>query len=67
MTDWKTIETAPKNGKKVMLFWADEIFVGSYRLGVRGEPVQDTVGWRSSCCGRFGYPKHWQPLPESPK
>lgn len=69
MSDWKPIETAPKNGNLI------DVWVG-------GERVTD-VHWRKSFYGQgwhcvdedrsvrmvehiHGTPTHWMPLPEPP-
>lgn len=63
------IATAPKKGDILLYFptstgiWAQ----GSKRHGRLGEPEQDEFMWRCNCCGRFGNPTHWLPLPPKPE
>lgn len=65
--EWRSIETAPKDGTRVLLIRRDEQFVGAYREAMRGQPAAD-IGecWRALCCGRVAAPTHWMPLPEPP-
>ena len=61
--DWRPIETAPRNGKWVLLWWpniTDVPFTGYFSDGKwRGAPGGDT--WSVEPC-----PTHWRPLPAPP-
>lgn len=68
MSEWQPIETAPKDGTLVLLYWPD---VGSMVVGYffhRGN--QDRVGWRAEPEGKHWFdvkqPTHWMKLPERP-
>lgn len=59
--EWQLIETAPKDGTVVLLFYG-EVFAGFYDSNfISG------YEWRvhiDECCA--GNPTHWMPLPEPP-
>jgi hypothetical protein len=74
MTDWKPIETAPKDGTSIL--------IGAYDItdGWQCEvsqwmddcPYEDENGEYSSCMGfiptvSHAGPTHWMELPEAPK
>ena len=65
MSEWKGIETAPKDGTRVIVNdpkspGAGEVTVGSY------DP--DDERWGDDAARGFPiYPTHWQPLPEPPE
>lgn len=64
---WRPIETAPKDGKVLLVFQGGAACSGEWRYGRPGEPQQDVLSWRSDCCGRFSTPIGWKPLLEPPK
>lgn len=64
MSDWKTIDSAPKNGKRVMLA-SGRRFVGEghfWRNANKRHPRERWVwnGWPKY------EPTHWMPLPTPP-
>lgn len=70
MNGWKPIETAPRNGMRVLLYWRTchgMSFTGRYTY----DEKTDREGWR--CDGDQVIPRnqddctHWMPLPEPPK
>jgi hypothetical protein len=64
---WQTIDSAPKDGKVVLLFTKYRVmYCGSYRSGNMGEPQPDERAWRCNSAGRFATPTHWMPLPNPP-
>ena len=73
--DWRTIDTAPKDGTVVLIFAAGE--TGSNNQTVKMAYWDDTDGWTealgdgyaeswSGTIGNWGV-THWMPLPEPPK
>jgi len=70
MTDWQPIETAPRDGKPVLVWNSGcSYWIASFRLPLRGERYyQDAHAvreWRDDY-GRFATPTHWMPLPPPP-
>ena len=73
MSDWQTIESAPKDGTWILLFVTEP--AGSDYAIATGEPE----GWSHIDVGRWhddvgefervhaGEPTHWMPLPPPPK
>ena len=63
VSDWREIETAPKDGREVLVY--DETF---HTIEIAGWHVDDydEGGWQT---GDFGTcePTHWMPLPEPPQ
>lgn len=71
MSEWQPIETAPKDGKSVILFdpsrggfVADQRFIFAHWSGWGGGIWENT-----NSGGKLmnGNPTHWMPLPEPPK
>lgn len=63
VTEWQPIETAPKDGREILLFARgnrDFIGVGQWAKG----NLPETYGWFWSFAIR---PTHWMPLPEPPQ
>lgn len=78
MTEWQPIETAPKDGVEVLLWWPEfmpHVLVGRYVVReyfVNGKADPVRAGWESN--GVFEMPgrprcepSHWMPLPEPPQ
>lgn len=73
MSEWKPIETAPKDGTEILLLeYLSEDDYGSVDRGCwgfvetsdyNGEKIYD---WLSNY-GHIEEPTHWMPLPEPPK
>ena len=63
---WQPIETAPKDGTHVLLYWPT-MSISSYPLV--GFHHGDEYGWEPVADRDYGeiYPTHWMPLPEPPK
>ena len=65
--EWASIETAPKDGTRVLALW-----VWSERGKVGGGYTHEVVAWdgrwwRFSNGESVSEPSHWQPLPEPPE
>lgn len=64
---WRSdMESAPKDGRHVLLWDADEFVAEGYyeQDGDRGWYAANTH-WTDYCDGSL-YPTHWQPFPEGP-
>ena len=68
--NWQPIDTAPRDGTRVLLRFerSEEVVVGGYDVHIRirnGVEVSRSEGW---CLGehRSGQPACWAPLPVSP-
>jgi hypothetical protein len=68
MSEWQPIETAPKDGTHIILFWpyvTDEGHVTSGYWYLPGEG--EIAGWHSwDVNGYATPPTHWMPLPAPP-
>lgn len=62
MTGWQPIETAPEDGRQVIVY-------GGTVLGEKVEMRGADGGWWRLCKkqGYHSIPTHWMPLPEPPK
>lgn len=63
MKDWQPIETAPKDGTRVLLVRDNQQVVAFYDMGdwVIMPSREGNVGWL------FTNPTHWMPLPALPE
>lgn len=68
---WRTIETAPRDGTKVLLFWKQRppADVGWYAIDERPPHRAAREGFRAHGDGCIPpeQPTHWQPLPAPPE
>jgi hypothetical protein len=67
MSEWQSIETAPKDGEHILLFGAlkrDVVTIGFWY-----EPERNWYGWYHPRAGMDGglKPTHWMPLPAPPE
>lgn len=70
MTDWQPIETAPKDGRMLLLVWRDKqqqglpmVLEGYWYAASDGEAFwwsPGQVSWKLE-------PTHWMPLPKPPE
>jgi hypothetical protein len=74
MSEWQTIETAPKDGTKILLFYQDQRRVVCGRWDLDRYSKKPRPHWTSDLERLYGRlfhretsPTHWQPLPEPPK
>lgn len=61
MTEWKPIESIPKDGSSILIDTCDSIQLGWY-------DAQDEI-FRYGCCRcviDMDYSTHWMPLPDKP-
>ena len=65
MIDWQPIETAPKDGEVVMLYWPTMSITAYPATGFNHG---DEYGWTLNSWRDYGevYPTHWMPLPPAP-
>lgn len=66
MAEWQPIETAPKDGTRI-IFWGPNLAVaeGEWLSGKwAGHP---TEGWYRTNQSPRVRPTHWMPLPDAPK
>lgn len=78
MSEWQPIETAPKDGRFILLWDANSSFtVGAQdRICATGawiiDPYHGSGAWQVGrdddeyAPSRFDSPSHWMPLPEAP-
>jgi len=64
MSEWKKINTAPKDGTSVLVYFCE---IKGWNEGVVEASFQD--GYWEDVAGAFhdDAPTHWMPLPEPPK
>ena len=65
MGEWQPIETAPKDGSRVLTYSLG--LVGTGRYITKFGSYSDRMFWYSDQLDRSYEPTHWQPLPEPPK
>ena len=66
--DWQPIETAPRDGTRIMVSDGQNIWFDSQRVGKHAGPSNmgmPTTGHEFSRSGGK-YPTHWRPLPKGP-
>lgn len=63
--EWQPIETAPKDGRSILLCWECGMYVGSWRVGYEHEPQSHRQAWRT-VDGSWADPTHWMPKPTPP-
>lgn len=74
MSEWKPIESAPKDGKPFLMCNAGGVFVGHYCGRYQSGYVPENP-WHSSMLNHWHLPRetrhtaptHWMELPEPPK
>lgn len=74
--NWQQIETAPKDGTEVLLFFADynrKVWLGHYEISEHtshGRSTYKREYWSIGSMfvsGKDPEPSHWMPLPEPPQ
>ena len=62
--EWKTIDTAPKDGTEILCYPSDESSV----CIVEWNPDRNGGSWVDPCEGYYTFkPTHWMPLPKAPE
>lgn len=67
--EWQPIETAPKNGKEVLVCRKFDSGSASYAVAsFNGDEWRDMgdIGWAGMYGDDGNQPTHWMPLPEPP-
>jgi hypothetical protein len=72
MTDWQPIETAPKDGSLILLYfervYGDSIEIaGWFPFGLQSKNRKEHRWRRSRWEEVYDGPTHWMPLPSAPK
>ena len=66
MSEWKPIETAPKDGTPILAFKPNERRSGSWTAAVYWDDTNHRSGWVFVGGREAECPSHWMPLPEPP-
>jgi hypothetical protein len=72
MSEWQPIETAPKDGTRILLYAKDCAFTGAWRAGPRyfnhwsAKIIEAAATWRLDDGSAYAA-THWMPLPEPPR
>lgn len=66
MSEWKDMESAPRDGTWVLLYWPTMPVSWSYPTGFNHD---DGYGWLMPSNMDYGevFPTHWVPLPSPPE
>lgn len=72
MSEWQSIESAPRDGTRVLLCEIVQCPVKRYWVTEGWYSVEHKGWWEANIdpldyVGRQCYPTHWMPLPEPPK
>lgn len=66
MTAWQPIETAPKDGSDVLLFYA-EVYGQTHQVIIGHWNPRGFWVWQHRAVRGYSYePTHWMPLPPAP-
>jgi len=67
LAKWEMIDTAPKDGTKILLLEDDRICIGCFMKGYSGYLTRICPkGWMSENLTVI-FPTHWMPLPKLPR
>ena len=71
MGDWQPIETAPKDGRRILVTCEGRVFIATYASGWTPEWVDEGSGYWDASMDSIDYAHffatHWMPLPTPPK
>ena len=62
--EWQSIETAPNDGTKVLLWVDGQVDIGDWLPAIH--PWNNSAWWVESGQVTARNPTHWMPLPEAP-
>lgn len=66
--DWQPIETAPKDGTRLWLFYPDARADDQQVVGWFVDDLRNGPRWIDHAdCREFDEPTHWMPLPDPPR
>ena len=67
MSEWQPIETAPKDGTRVLASQSGHVFTARWAPGFAAVyPGGGGPGWYDEILDRRAQPTHWMPLPAPP-
>ena len=71
MSEWQPIETAPKDGSRILVF-NRKVYIASWSEEAQHGEFECAPGWQVFCPDDYWYafcvnPTHWMPLPEPPQ
>lgn len=64
---WQPIETAPKDGKRVLLYWGGEVISGFYLDNSKTAVPWEGWSTGSGVPAKLGKPTHWHPYAAAPQ
>lgn len=66
--DWQPIETAPKDGTRVLIASGTDVVLAFFdnNAGMWCENEYDNLWWGPTDTARYDGPTHWMPLPAPP-
>ena len=67
MSEWKPIETAPRDGETILAFKPDERRSGDWMTAVYWSDDDYLRGWVMVGGLHVAHPTHWMPLPTPPE
>jgi hypothetical protein len=69
MNDWQPIETASKDGTRILAWFPfeDDAYVTRWTKNVYEDAMNWTLDGGESARLKFDPPTHWMPIPERPK
>lgn len=66
MTDWRPIDSAPRDGNEILLWDPDRAVDSRMQIGLWND-IWETPGWQSCMENEaLTRPTHWMPLPDPP-
>jgi hypothetical protein len=70
MSEWKPIETAPRDGKSILVAWDERIAIVAWQFQPNADWTESYSYWALDSADvdiDINVPTHWMPLPELPK
>ena len=70
-SEWQPINTAPKDGTRVLLLWRNRVYIGAWSDEAQFEQCERRPGWQVFDCNDCWYSMaldtevtDWMPLPQ---